>query len=129
MIHMASDTKLHNLHSRCTTLIYACYQTLCFYREGLGCQTNIHAFVVKLLCNFSPLRSMISLKQWRSAIGCFSPIVGCELNARTCRHDVTCFISFVPVWLFHFVCGSFKDAVHSESMYSGPTLSYVNRMK
>ena len=72
---------------------------------------------------------MISLKQWRSAIGCFSPVVGCELNARTCKHNVTLLISFVPVWLFHFVCGSFTDAVHSESMYSGPTLSYVNRMK
>ena len=66
---------------------------------------------------------MISLKQWRSDIGCFS------LNARKCKHDVTSFISFVPVWLFHFVCGSFTDAVHSESMCSGPTLSYVNRMK
>ena len=53
----------------------------------------------------------------------------CELNARTCKHDVTRFISFVPVWLFHFVCGSFTDAVHSESMYSGPTLSRVNHMK
>ena len=36
---MASDTKLH---SRCTTLTYACYQTLRFYREGLGCQTTIN---------------------------------------------------------------------------------------
>ena len=72
---------------------------------------------------------MISLKKWRSAIGCFSPVVVCELNARTCKHDVTSFISFVPVWMFHFVCGSFTDAVHSESMYFGPTLSYVNRMK
>ena len=57
------------------------------------------------------------------------PVVGCELNARTCKHDVTRFIGFVPVWLFHFVCGSLTDTVHSESMYSGPTLSYVNRMK
>ena len=28
----------------------------------------------------------------------FSPVVGCELNvnAKTCKHDVTRFISFVP---------------------------------
>ena len=59
------------------------------------------------------------------------PVVGCELNvnARMCKHDVTHFLSFVPVWLFHFVSGSFKVAVHSENMYSGPTISYVNRMK
>ena len=94
---------------------------------GIMLVYNIHAFVVKLLCNFSPLCSMIS--QWRSTIGCFSLVVGCELNARKCKHDVTRFISFVPVWLFHFVFGSFTDAVHSESMYSGPKLSYVNRMK
>ena len=57
--------------------------------------------------------------------------VGCELNvnARTCKHDVTRFISFVPILLLHFVSGSFTDAVHSKSMYSGPTISYVNRMK
>ena len=42
---------------------------------------------------------MISLKQWRSAIGCFPPVVGCELNARVCKHDVTRFIS-----LFQFGC-------------------------
>ena len=64
---------------------------------------NIHALVAKLLCNCFPSRSMISLKQWRSTIGCFSSVVGCELNARTCKHDVTRFISFVPVWLFQ-VC-------------------------
>ena len=69
-------------------------------------------FVVKLLCNFSPSRS-ISLEQWRSAIGCFYPIVGCELNvnARMCKHDVTRFISYVPVWLFHLVSGSFTEAL------------------
>ena len=38
VIHMASDTKLH---SRCTTLIYACYQILRFYREGLCYHTTI----------------------------------------------------------------------------------------
>ena len=59
----------------------------------------------------------------------FFPVVGCVLNARMCKHDVTRLISSVPVWLFHFFCGSFTDVVHSESMYSGPTLSYVNRMK
>ena len=49
-------------------------------------------FVVKLLCNFSPLRSVISL-------GCFPPTVGCELNvnARMCKNDMICFISFVLV--------------------------------
>ena len=78
---------------------------------------------------FSPLAfddfsQAVEISHWL-----FFPVVGCELNARTCKHDVTRFISFVPVWLFHFVCGSFTDAVHSESMYSGPTLSYVNRMK
>ena len=43
-------------------------------------------------CAFFPLCLMISLEQWRSAIGCFSPIVVCKLNidARTCKHDVTC---------------------------------------
>ena len=73
-------------------------------------------FIVKLPCNFPPLLSMISLEQWRSAIGCFSPLVGCELNvnARTCKHDVTHFISFVPVWLFHFVSGSFKEALQMQ---------------
>ena len=78
---------------------------------------------------FSPLAfddfsQAVEISHWL-----FFPVVGCELNARTCKHDVTHLISFVPVWLFHFVCGSFTDAVHSESMYSGPTLSYVNRMK
>ena len=60
-----------------------------------------------------------------------SPVVGCELNvnARKCKHDVTCLISFVPVWLFHFVSGSFTDAVHSKNMYSSPAISYVNHMK
>ena len=77
---------------------------------------NIHAFVVKLLWNFSPSCLMISLEQWRSAIGCFSPIVGCELNvnARTCKHDVTRLISFVPVRLFHFVSGSFTEALQMQ---------------
>ena len=96
---------------------------------------NIHAFIVKLPAwNFFPSRSTISLnslERWRSAIGYFSPVVGCKLNvnARTCKNDVTRFISFVPVWLFHFVSGSFTDAVHSKSMYSGQTISYVNCMK
>ena len=75
---------------------------------------------------------MISFKQWRLKISnwlFFFPVVGCELNARTCKCDLTRFISLVPVWLFHFVCGSFTDAVHSESMDSGSTLSYVNCMK
>ena len=67
-----------------------------------------HTLVYNIRC-----QSMISLKQWRSAIGFFFSVVGCELNARTFKHDVTHFISFVPVWLFHFVCGSFTDAVHS----------------
>ena len=88
-------------------------------------------FIVKLPCNFSPLRSMISLKQWRSAIGCFSPVIGCELNvnARMCKHDVTPFISSVQVWQFHFVSGCFTEAVYSKIMHSGPTISYVNHMK
>ena len=38
------------------------------------------------------------------------------------------FISFVSVWLFHFFSGSFQ-AVNTESMYSGPTISCVNRVK
>ena len=75
--------------------------------------TDFVTFFVKLLCNFSPLHLIISLEQRRSAIGCFSPVVGCELNvnARTCTHDVTNFNSFVPVWLFHYVSGSFTEAV------------------
>ena len=48
----------------------------------------------------------------------FSPVVGCELNVNACKHDVTSFISFVPVRLFHFVSGSFTDAVQSKNMYS-----------
>ena len=80
-------------------------------------------------CAIFPSQLMISLKQWKSAIGCFPPVVGCELNARTCKNYVTRFISFVPVWLFHFVSGNFTDAVYSKIMYSGPTISYVNRMK
>ena len=43
---------------------------------------NIHAFVVKLPCNISPLRLMISLEQWRSNIGCFFPVVCFELNIK-----------------------------------------------
>ena len=78
---------------------------------------------------FSRLTPSLSLAT-TIAVGCFFfPVVGCELNAGTCKHDVTHFISFVPVQLFHFVCGGFTDAVHSETMYSGPTLSYVNCMK
>ena len=79
----------------------------------------------------SSLRLMISLEQWRSTICCFFPVVGCELNvnARTCKHDVSRFISFVPVWLFHFVSGNFTGAVHSKSMYFVPTISCVNHMK
>ena len=38
------------------------------------------------------------------------------------------FISFVPVWLFQFFSGSFQ-AAYTKSMYSGPTISYVNRME
>ena len=38
-------------------------------------------------------------------------LVEFNVNARTCKHDVTCFISFVPVWLFHFVSGSFTEAL------------------
>ena len=80
---------------------------------------------------------MISLKQWRSAIGLFFFfffffVVGCELNSRTCKHDATRFISFVPVIQFGcFILSveALQSAVHSKSMYSGPTLSYVNHMK
>ena len=36
-------------------------------------------------------------------------------------------ISFVSVWLFHFFSGSFQ--VYIKSMYSGPTISCVNRLE
>ena len=70
---------------------------------------------------------MISLKQWRSAIS----VVGCELNSRTCKLDATRFISFVPVIQFGcFILSveALKSAVHSESMYSGPTLCESHEM-
>ena len=35
---------------------------------------------------------------------------------------------FLPVWLFRFVSGSFQ-AVYTESMHSGPTVSCVNCVK
>ena len=39
------------------------------------------------------LERAVEINRWL-----FSPVVGCELNvnARTCKHDVTRFISFVP---------------------------------
>ena len=43
-----------------------------------------------------------------------------------CRlQRVMIFISFVPVWLFHFFSVSFQ----AKSMYSSPTISCVNRVK
>ena len=50
------------------------------------------------------LPTMVSLSDWRESFH---------------------FISFVSVWLFHFLSGSFQ-AVNTESMYSGPTISCVN---
>ena len=38
------------------------------------------------------------------------------------------FISFVSVWLFHFFSRSFQ-AVNTESMYFGPTISCVNHVE
>ena len=49
---MASDTKLR---SRCTTLIYTCYQTLRFYREGLGCQSTTLAGTCMMYIRGLPL--------------------------------------------------------------------------
>ena len=45
-----------------------------------------------------------------------------------CRLQRVIFISFVPVWLFHFFSGSFQ-AVYIKSMYSNPTISCVNRVE
>ena len=53
------------------------------------------------------LRTMVSLSDWRESFY---------------------FISFVPVWLFQFFSGSFQ-AMYTKSMYSGPTVSCVNRME
>ena len=50
------------------------------------------------------LRTMVSLSDWRESFH---------------------FISFVPVWLFHFFSGSLQ-AMYTRSMYSGPTISCVN---
>ena len=38
-------------------------------------------------------------------------VVGCELNVNTrvCKHDVTRFIIFVPVWLFHLSVKALKE--------------------
>ena len=53
------------------------------------------------------LPTMVSLSDWRESFY---------------------FISFVLVWLFHFFSGSIQ-AVYIKSMYSGPTISCVNRVK
>ena len=53
------------------------------------------------------LRTMVSLSDWRESFY---------------------FISFVPVWLFQFFSGSFQ-AIYTKSMYSGPTVSCVNRVE
>ena len=45
-----------------------------------------------------------------------------------CSSVIVYFISFIPVWLFHFFGGSFQ-AVYTKSMYSGPTISCVNRLE
>ena len=57
----------------------------------------------------------------------FFPIVGCELNvnARVCKHDVTCFISFVPGCFILSVEALHNYAVHSKNMYSGPTIQLM----
>ena len=72
---------------------------------------------------------MISLEQPLAVF--FFLIVGCELNvnARMYKHDVTRFIRFFPVWLFHFVSGSFTEALQMRFTAKGPTISYVNRIK
>ena len=53
------------------------------------------------------LPTMVSLSDWRESLH---------------------FTSFVSVWLFHFLSGSFQ-AVNTESMYSGPTISCVNHVE
>ena len=89
---------------------------------------HVSSFCCQVAVQFSSLRSMISFEQWKSAIGFFSPIVCCELNinAKTCKHDVTHFISFVPVWLFHFVSGSFTDAVSNNILCESHEMSVVH---
>ena len=53
------------------------------------------------------LPTMVSLSDWRESFY---------------------FISFVLVWLFHLFSGSIQ-AVYIKSMYSGPTISCVNRVE
>ena len=60
----------------------------------------VHSWLVNL-------PTMVSLSDWRESFY---------------------FISFVSVWLFHFFSGSFQ-AVYIKSMYSGPTISCVNRVE
>ena len=70
-----------------TLILSACH--ICSVMSIMSTRVSDHSvtFIVKLPCNFSPLHLMISLKQWRSAIGCFFPVIGCELNvnARMCN--------------------------------------------
>ena len=60
---------------------------------------NVGSWLVNL-----PTTSMVSLSDWRESFY---------------------LISFVSVQLFHFFSGSFQ-AVYIKSMYSGPTISFVN---